>query len=68
VTCGAEDLLVHKVFAGRERDWLDVEGIVSRQGGSLDRDLVVRELTPLLELKRSTGDLERLSALFDAAA
>ncbi|MEA2219358.1 MAG: hypothetical protein QOJ35_1984 [Solirubrobacteraceae bacterium] len=59
---------MHKVFAGRERDWLDVEGIVSRQGGSLDRDLVVRELTPLLELKRSTGDLERLSALFDAAA
>ena len=31
-TCSAEDLIVHKAFAGRERDWLDVEGIVIRQG------------------------------------
>src|SRR5262249_30555302 len=30
-TCGAEDLIVLKVFAGREKDWLDVEGIILRQ-------------------------------------
>lgn len=24
-TCGAEDLIVHKAFAGRDRDWADIE-------------------------------------------
>lgn len=67
LTCSADDLLVHKVFAGRERDWLDVEGIVIRQGGAVDRDLVLVELTPLLELKGKLGDLERLRELLDTA-
>jgi len=26
LTCCAEDLIVHKAFAGRDRDWLDIEG------------------------------------------
>jgi hypothetical protein len=29
--CSAEDLIVHKAFAGRDRDWLDIEGVVIRQ-------------------------------------
>jgi len=32
-TCSAEVLLVHKTFAGRTRDWTDIEGIA----GFLDR-------------------------------
>jgi len=32
----AEDLIIHKVFAGRPRDLEDVEGIVSRKGHDLD--------------------------------
>lgn len=59
-TCSAEDLIVHKAFAGRDQDWLDVEGIVTRQGKVLDRTLVLDELAPLLELKGTIGDLERL--------
>lgn len=47
----AEDLLVHKGFAGREKDWLDVEGIVLRQRSRLDIGLVEAELHPLLDLK-----------------
>lgn len=35
-TCSAEDLLVHKCFANRTRDWTDVEGILIRQWGRLD--------------------------------
>lgn len=57
--------MVHKVFAGRAQDWLDVEGVVIRQGASLDRRLIERELRPLLEVKGTTGDLARLAALFD---
>lgn len=65
LTCGPEDLVVHKVFAGRDRDWLDVEGLIERRRDTLDRQLIRRELTPLLELNDSTHHLVRLEALFD---
>lgn len=64
-TCSAEDLVVLKAFAGREKDWLDVEGIVLRQGEKLDRVLVWRELEPLLELKEDTAARQRLAKLFE---
>lgn len=64
-TCSAEDLVVHKVFAGRERDWLDVEGVIVRQGPALDQEIVWKEVLPLLELKDATGDAERLQGLFE---
>ena len=53
-TCSAEDLVVFKAFAGREKDWLDIEGIALRQHGRLDERLIWSELTPLLELKDSS--------------
>lgn len=59
-TCSAEDLLVHKCFAGRERDWVDVDGILARQKGKLDFALVRRELKPLLALQEQPEKLERL--------
>jgi hypothetical protein len=59
-TCSAEDLLVHKCFAGREQDWVDVDGILARQKGKLDLALVGRELKPLLELQERPDKLERL--------
>lgn len=62
-TCGAEDLIVHKVFAGREQDWLDVRGVLIRQATSLDTALIIDELVPLLELSDDHGALERLRAL-----
>ena len=55
ITCSAEDLIVFKAFAGRDRDWLDIEGIVLRQREALQADIIWRELAPLLELK---GDAE----------
>ncbi|MBU6409235.1 MAG: hypothetical protein KGR98_02495 [Verrucomicrobia bacterium] len=59
-TCSAEDLLVHKVFAGREQDWVDVRGILARQKGKLDLALVRCELKPLLELQEQPDKLARL--------
>ncbi len=59
LTCSAEDLLVHKAFASRDRDWLDVDGIVRRQK-SIDWNLVFEELTPLAELKEAPEIVERL--------
>lgn len=66
LTCSAEDLVVHKVFAGRERDWLDVEGVVARQGEQLDRELIARELRPLLEAVGTSERLARLHEMFEA--
>jgi len=62
-TCSAEDLVVMKAFANRDRDWLDVETVLIRQGERLDWQQIVAELKPLSELKESPeipGRLERL--------
>ena len=62
-TCSAEDLVVFKVFAGRPQDWGDVEGVVIRQAGRLDREQIVEELEPLLALKEDADSMPRLEAL-----
>jgi hypothetical protein len=67
VTCSAEDLVVLKAFAGRDKDWLDVEGVVVRQGRALKTALVLRELAPLLELKEDARSLPRLESILERA-
>lgn len=66
-TCSAEDLMVFKAFAGREKDWLDIEGIAVRQSGRLDEALLWRELGPLLTLKEAPEAGDRLRALLAQA-
>jgi len=68
ITCSAEDLIVHKAFAGRPGDWQDVERILMRQRGKLNLALVWRELQPLIELKEAPeieGQLKQLIAKVD---
>jgi hypothetical protein len=65
-TCSAEDLLVMKCFAARPQDWIDVEGVIIRQGNLLHHELILAELTPLVELKEEPEILERLGLLFSA--
>jgi hypothetical protein len=60
-TCSAEDLLVMKCFAARDKDWADVTGILERQGGRVDLDLVREELQPLVEAKQEPEILEQLA-------
>lgn len=62
-TCSAEDLIVLKSFADRNRDWLDVEGITIRQGEIIDWVYIFKELSPLCELKESPHIIERLKKL-----
>jgi len=59
-TCSAEDLIVHKCFANRERDWSDVDGILARQWNTLNLKLVRTELKPLAELKEEPEIVVRL--------
>jgi len=66
-TCSAEDLVVFKAFAGRDKDWLDIEGVALRQAGRLREALIWQELEPLLELKESPETAARLRALLERA-
>lgn len=50
-TCSAEDLLIHKCFANRDRDWADVEGVLARNLRRLDFRLIRSELGALAALK-----------------
>ncbi len=63
ITCCAEDLIVHKAFAGRTRDWADIERILQRQRERLDFKLIFEELRPLLELKEEPENEDHLRAL-----
>ena len=64
-TCSAEDLVVLKAFADRPQDWLDVEGVIVRQAGRLNRTTIHDELSALLELKEDFQPLDRIRRLFD---
>lgn len=66
-TCGAEDLVVFKAFAGRAKDWLDIETIAVRQRGRLDDRLIWAELHPLLELKEEPEAGDRLRRILQRA-
>jgi hypothetical protein len=62
-TCSAEDLVVMKTFANRERDWLDVETVLIRQDRQLDWEQIMAELKPLSDLKESPDIPVRLEKL-----
>ena len=61
--CGAEDLIIMKAFADRERDGVDVEGIVVRHGVRLDWTYIETQLGPLTEARESPEILLRLASL-----
>ncbi len=62
-TCSAEDLVVHKAFASRDKDWMDIRGILQRQGRGLNLSQIFEELRPLVALKEDESILPRLEAL-----
>jgi hypothetical protein len=61
--CSAEDLIIYKVFASRDRDWVDVRGIICRQRGTLDWSHIERHLPGLCEIKGESENMARLMAL-----
>ncbi len=65
ITCSAEDLIIHKAFAGRNRDWADIEHVLERHGPHLNFQLIFDELRPLLELKEEPENEERLRRLME---
>lgn len=60
-TCSAEDLIVLKAFAARDKDWVDIDGILVRQASDLDWNYIDAQLGPLVELKEEPGTLDTLA-------
>lgn len=63
--CSADDLVVLKAFAGRDKDWMDLKGILLRQGTKLNWPQILAELKPLAALKESPELVDKLIALRD---
>jgi hypothetical protein len=57
-------LIVLKAFADRPKDWMDIEGIMIRQGTNLDRSQIIERLLPLCEAKQSNSILQNLEKMF----
>jgi len=61
--CTAEDLIVHKAFAGRDQDWADIRGVLLRQANTLNVPQIFQELGPLLALKEDDSAITKLKQL-----
>ncbi len=64
LTCSAEYLIVLKAFADRPKNWMDIEGIVTRQAENLNQDLIFKQLTPLCEIKDAPETIPKLTDVF----
>jgi hypothetical protein len=67
-TCSAEDLIVHKAFAARPQDWVDVEGVILKQRGVLGWRQIRAELSDLAALKEAPELMDELDRIADRAA
>ncbi|MDY7075312.1 MAG: hypothetical protein SXV54_00170 [Chloroflexota bacterium] len=57
--CSAEDLIIHKAVAGRPQDLRDIEGIIYRQGPTLEAATIYRWLEAFAEVLEQPDFSER---------
>ncbi len=57
--CSAEDLVIHKAVAGRAQDLRDIEGIIYRQGATLDADYIRYWLNQFSEAMQTSDAVTR---------
>jgi len=63
--CTAEDLIIHKGIANRTQDWMDIEGVLLRQGNKLDVAYVRDWLTQFAEALEKPELLTRFNELYN---
>lgn len=61
--CTAEDLIVHKAISQREKDWMDIEGILIRQGDRLDQEYILNWLDQFAQALERREIVERYRKL-----
>ena len=62
--CTAEDLIIQKVLANREKDWQDIAGIVVEQREQLDNHYVEMWLTQFSEILEQADLLRRYQRIW----
>lgn len=67
-TCSAEDLIVHKAFAARPQDWVDIEGVILKQRGELQWRQIWSDLEELAGLKEAPELLPELEHIASRVA
>jgi predicted nucleotidyltransferase len=50
LVCTAEDLIIQKAVSERQKDWDDIEGVLIRQGQSLDQKYILKWLQQFAEI------------------
>jgi hypothetical protein len=60
--CSAEDLIILKTIAGRDRDWIDIESVIIRQS-RLDWVYVLATLESLTDNEVIPDRVQRLETL-----
>jgi len=66
-TCSAEDLIVLKAFAARDKDWADVSSILQRQKGKLDIEYICENLQQLCEWKDAPEIMTKIHQMISTA-
>jgi predicted nucleotidyltransferase len=61
--CSAEDLIIQKAIAGREKDWPDVEALLIEQWGKLDQVYIEGWLSQFAEALEKPELLSKVHAL-----
>jgi len=61
--CTAEDLIIHKAIAEREKDWMDIEGVLVRQGDKLDQAYIAHWLEQFAQALERPELMQRYKAL-----
>lgn len=60
--CTAEDLIILKAFAARDKDWIDISTVLIKQD-KLDWNYINEQLSPLVEIKYEPEILTKLQDL-----
>ncbi len=62
--CAAEDFIIHKAIANREKDWMDIEIILVRQRGKLNIEYIRNWLSQFAEALENPEIFSRLEDLY----
>ncbi len=62
--CSPEDLIIHKAIANREKDWLDIEGVLIEQENKIDIEYIEKWLSQFADALEKPEILNRFLMLF----
>lgn len=63
--CTAEDFIIHKAIANRDKDWFDIPSIIERQRGKLDVKYIRSWLKQFSEALEAPEILNRFDELYE---